>query len=102
MLIAHRSVAFTAESHVAVIRLLAGDVTVPIVSGSSLSYSIEILDGTVPAESGAVTLFTDPLSPLSAVSLAGMNRRDRGDIRSIRFPGRSGTPPPAIRPPTFE
>ena len=84
------------------IRLLAGDVTVPIVSGSSLSYSIEILDGTVPAESGAVTLFTDPLSPLSAVSLAGMNRRDRGDIRSIRSPGRSGTPPLAIRPPTFE
>ena len=50
----------------------------PVVSGSSLSYSIEILDGTVPAESGAVTLFIDPLGrPLSPVSLAGMNRRDR-------------------------
>ena len=50
----------------------------PVVSGSSLSYSIEILDGTVPADSGAVTLFIDPLGrPLSPVSLAGMNRRDR-------------------------
>ena len=50
----------------------------PMVSGSSLSYSIEILDGTVPAKSGAVTLFIDPLGrPLSPVSLAGMNRLDR-------------------------
>ena len=50
----------------------------PEVSGSSLSYSIEVLDGTVPATSGAVTLFIDPLGrPLSPVSLAGMNRRDR-------------------------
>ena len=50
----------------------------PVASGSSLSYSIEVLEGTVPAESGAVTLFIDPLGrPLSPVSLAGMNRRDR-------------------------
>ncbi|HWI01257.1 MAG TPA: hypothetical protein VNT27_13070 [Propionibacteriaceae bacterium] len=50
----------------------------PVVSGSSLSYSIEVLNGTVPAESGAVTLFIDPLGrPLSPVSLTGMNRRDR-------------------------
>ena len=50
----------------------------PVATGSSLTYSIEVLDGTVPAESGAVTLFIDPLGrPLSPVSLAGMNRRDR-------------------------
>ena len=50
----------------------------PVVSGNSLRYSIEVLDGTVPATSGAVTLFIDPLGrPLSPVSLAGMNRRDR-------------------------
>ena len=50
----------------------------PVVLGSSLSYSIEVLEGTVPAESGAVTLFIDPLGrPLSPVSLAGKNRRDR-------------------------
>src|SRR6478735_5140468 len=50
----------------------------PTASGNSLTYSIEVLDGTVPAKSGAVTLFIDPLGrPLSPVSLAGMNRRDR-------------------------
>jgi hypothetical protein len=50
----------------------------PVVSGSSLSYTIEVLEGPVPAQSGAVTLFIDPLGrPLSPVSLAGMNRRDR-------------------------
>ena len=46
--------------------------------GNSLRYSIEVLDGTVPAESEAVTLFIDRLGrPLSPVSLAGMNRRNR-------------------------
>jgi hypothetical protein len=49
-----------------------------VASGSSLSYSFEVLEGAGPAESGAVTLFIDPLGrPLSPVSLAGMNRRDR-------------------------
>jgi hypothetical protein len=50
----------------------------PVASAGSLTYSIEVLDGVVPAESGAVTLFIDPLGrPLSPVSLAGMNRRGR-------------------------
>jgi hypothetical protein len=50
----------------------------PVASENSLTYSIEVLEGVVPAESGAVTLFIDPLGrPLSPVSLAGMNRRDR-------------------------
>jgi hypothetical protein len=50
----------------------------PVASGSSLSYSIEVLEGAVPAESGPVTLFIDPFGrPLSPVSLAGMNRRGR-------------------------
>ena len=50
----------------------------PVAAGSSLSYSFEVLEGVVPAESGAVTLFIDPLGrPLSPVSLAGMDRRDR-------------------------
>ena len=50
----------------------------PVASGSSLSYSFEVLEGAVPDASGAVTLFIDPLGrPLSPVSLAGMNRRDR-------------------------
>ena len=50
----------------------------PVSSGTSLTYVIEVLEGEVPAESGAVTLFIDPLGrPLSPVSLAGMNRRNR-------------------------
>ena len=50
----------------------------PTASGNSLTYSIEVLDGSLPAESGPVTLFIDPIGrPLSPVSLAGMNRRDR-------------------------
>jgi hypothetical protein len=54
----------------------------PVASGTSLTYSIEVLDGVVPTESGAVTLFIDPLGrPLSPVSLAGMNRRGRRRAR---------------------
>jgi hypothetical protein len=54
----------------------------PVASGSSLRYSAEVLDGEVPATSGAVTLFIDPLGrPLSPVSLAGMNRRNRRQDR---------------------
>lgn len=50
----------------------------PLATNGSLTYSIEVLDGSVPAESGAVTLFIDPLGrPLSPVSLAGMIRRGR-------------------------
>jgi hypothetical protein len=44
----------------------------------SVQYSIEVLEGSVPAASGACTLFIDPLGrPLSPVSMAGMRRRDR-------------------------
>jgi hypothetical protein len=50
----------------------------PVGSGTELTYSIEVLEGAVPAESGPATLFIDPLGrPLSPVSLAGMNRRNR-------------------------
>ncbi|HEY4992861.1 MAG TPA: hypothetical protein VII33_12340 [Nakamurella sp.] len=50
----------------------------PVAGNGSLTYSIEVLEGSVPTESGAVTLFIDPLGrPLSPVSLAGMNRRGR-------------------------
>jgi hypothetical protein len=44
----------------------------------SIRYSIEVLEGTVPASTGACTLFIDPLGrPLSPVSVAGMRRRER-------------------------
>ena len=50
----------------------------PRLEGGDLTYSVEILDGTLPKEAGAVALFIDPFGrPLSPVSLAGMNRRDR-------------------------
>ena len=50
----------------------------PVAGNGSLTYAIEVLEGSVPTESGAVTLFIDPLGrPLSPVSLAGMNRRGR-------------------------
>jgi len=50
----------------------------PVATADSLTYAIEVLDGTVPAASGPVTLFIDPFGrPLSPVSLAGMNRRGR-------------------------
>jgi hypothetical protein len=44
----------------------------------SVSYDIEVLEGSVPQSSGSCTLFIDPLGrPLSPVSVAGMRRRDR-------------------------
>ena len=50
----------------------------PRLEGLDLTYSVEVLDGELPAETGPVALFIDPFGrPLSPVSLAGMNRRDR-------------------------
>ena len=41
-----------------------------------LTYSIKVLDGTVPAVTGPCALFIDPLGrPLSPVSVAGVHRR---------------------------
>ena len=50
----------------------------PRLENGHLSYSIETLDGTVPAHTGPVTLFIDPFGrPLSPVSVGGMRRRER-------------------------
>jgi len=50
----------------------------PQAEGDDLHYAIEVLEGSVPASSGACTLFIDPLGrPLSPVSVAGMRRRER-------------------------
>jgi hypothetical protein len=50
----------------------------PRLEGSDLTYAIDVLDGTLPAESGPVALFIDPFGrPLSPVSVAGINRRER-------------------------
>jgi len=54
----------------------------PVAGEDSISYSIEVLDGVVPAESGAVSLFIDPFGrPLSPVSVAGIHRRERRRMR---------------------
>ena len=50
----------------------------PRLEGEDLTYSIEILDGSLPKEAGPVALFIDPFGrPLSPVSAAGINRRER-------------------------
>ena len=53
--------------------------TAPTLTGDGdLSYSIEVLEGAVPAQAGPVTLFIDPFGrPLSPVSVCGIRRRER-------------------------
>jgi hypothetical protein len=47
-----------------------------------LAYSIQVLEGTVPAHTGPVTLFIDPFGrPLSPVSVCGVRRRGRRRAR---------------------
>jgi len=50
----------------------------PRLENGELSYSIRILEGTVPTQAGPVTLFIDPFGrPLSPVSVCGVRRRER-------------------------
>ena len=50
----------------------------PKLHGSSLTYTVEILDGEMPAVGGPNSLFIDVIGrPLSPVSVAGAHRRDR-------------------------
>jgi hypothetical protein len=50
----------------------------PHLDGDTLTYSIKVLDGAVPAATGPCALFIDPLGrPVSPVSVAGMHRRAR-------------------------
>jgi hypothetical protein len=54
----------------------------PRLDDGSLSYSVELLDGTMPAAAGACTLFIDPLGrPLSPMSVCGVRRRQRRRAR---------------------
>jgi hypothetical protein len=59
----------------------------PTLDGAGeLSYSIEVLEGTVPAKTGPVTLFIDPFGrPLSPVSVCGVRRRGRRRARRRAF-----------------
>ena len=57
-------------------------ITEPRLSGDELSYSIDVLEGAVPASTGPVTLFIDPFGrPLSPVSVCGVRRRERRRMR---------------------
>jgi len=54
----------------------------PKLEGDDLTYSVQILEGRLPAEAHACSLFIDPFGrPASPVSLAGMNRRARRRAR---------------------
>ena len=54
----------------------------PHMDGDSLSYEVDVLDGTLPVSTGPCALFIDPFGrPLSPVSAAGMHRRDRRRTR---------------------
>ncbi len=54
----------------------------PRLAAGELSYSIEVLEGSVPASTGPVTLFIDPFGrPLSPVSVCGVRRRERRRTR---------------------
>ena len=54
----------------------------PRLEDGELSYSIKTLEGTVPTQTGPVTLFIDPFGrPLSPVSVCGVRRRERRRAR---------------------
>ena len=50
----------------------------PVLESDSLTYTVELLEGSLPARGELCSVFIDPFGrPLSPVSLAGMNRRAR-------------------------
>ena len=50
----------------------------PQLDGYTLTYKVDVLDGTLPAKAGPCSLFIDPIGrPLSPVSVAGVRRRER-------------------------
>jgi hypothetical protein len=61
------------------------EISDPLIAGSDLSYAAKVLEGSLPTAAAGCTLFIDPIGrPLSPVSLAGMNRRDRRRDRRRR------------------
>lgn len=50
----------------------------PRLDGDDLTYSVDLMDGVLPAKAEGCSLFIDPFGrPLSPVSAAGMHRRQR-------------------------
>ena len=57
----------------------------PHLHGTTLSYTVQILDGEMAAVGGPNSLFIDVIGrPVSPVSVAGVNRRDRREDRRDR------------------
>ena len=54
----------------------------PRLDDGKLTYSIDVLEGSLPAAAAACSLFIDPLGrPLSPVSVCGVRRRERRRTR---------------------
>ena len=54
----------------------------PQLNADTLTYSVTVLEGSLPATTGPCALFIDPFGrPLSPVSVAGMHRRARRRAR---------------------
>lgn len=54
------------------------EISDPMIAGFDLSYAAKILEGSLPTNAEGCTLFIDPIGrPLSPVSVAGVNRRNR-------------------------
>ena len=54
----------------------------PQLDGDTLTYKVEVLDGTLPVSAGPCSLFIDPIGrPLSPVSVMGVRRRERRRMR---------------------
>jgi hypothetical protein len=53
-------------------------IRMPRLENGQLSYSVQTLEGILPAQAGPVTLFIDPFGrPLSPLSVCGVRRRER-------------------------
>jgi hypothetical protein len=49
-----------------------------VIAGDTISFAVEILEGTLPARGGPNTLFVDVIGmPLTPLSVAGVRRRTR-------------------------
>ena len=54
------------------------ELTNPALDGDQMSYTVDILDGNMPASGGANSLFIDRIGrPMTPVSAAGVHRRKR-------------------------
>jgi hypothetical protein len=79
---------FAADPPNAVISFLDGDdetpadaivvIKEPRLEGDSITYTVQLLEGSLPAKAESCSVFIDPFGrPLSPVSAAGMHRRAR-------------------------